>query len=367
MRRLLISVIVAALALCSAAQSKPSPAAHGTDDLFTIGSVKIDASGRSPAAASDLALAQGRQLAWSKLFRRLTMQAEWASEPQLADGQLLALVRAVDIANERRSTTRYVADAIFHFNPVAVRKLLRKSSLAFTETRSEPALVIPLTAGKSGFDPASPWASAWSDPSLQQSLVPMVPSKGETTDLFTPALLAQLDWTELEPIVRRCNAGQLILAIASEDARSVQMIEVSAAGRTSSSFAFARSTFAADVEAIAEQAANEWKQYLAHPKATVAPNPDAVVDDGSRASLTTAVGFDTIGEWESLRARLGAVKALVEIDVVGLARHEAQIELTYFGQMDQLERALAQQNLELDNKDGAYTLELLTTTAANSP
>ena len=109
MRRLLIPTLLA-LGLVSAAHGEGITAAAGAADLFTISDVKVDATATSPRAARDLAMAQGRPLAWSKLFRRLTVEGAWASQPQLADGQLLGLIGSVEAGNERRNTTRYLAD-----------------------------------------------------------------------------------------------------------------------------------------------------------------------------------------------------------------------------------------------------------------
>jgi len=44
---------------------------------------------------------------------------------------------------------------------------------------------------------------------------------------------------------------------------------------------------------------------------------------------------------------LGAVRAITDFDVIGLALHEAEISVTYSGRPEQLRDALAQQNLQL--------------------
>src|SRR5258708_24646138 len=168
MSRFWLLVLLAALAGGTPAMAAPAP------DLFTVSGVKVDAIAESATAARDLAMIQGRPPAWTKLYRRLTAASQWGKQPQLDDNALLRLIRSFEVAGERRSTTRYLADVIFHFNPVAVRALLRQSNIAYTDTRSRPALVIPVTAGKPGFDPMSPWAMAWNDPVLRQGLVPFV-------------------------------------------------------------------------------------------------------------------------------------------------------------------------------------------------
>src|SRR5690349_18633840 len=77
------------------------------DDLWTVSNIQVDATGTSPSTAKDAALAQGRQVAWTQLFRRLTPANEWARQPQLTPDEIEPMVKSFDIANERHSSTRY--------------------------------------------------------------------------------------------------------------------------------------------------------------------------------------------------------------------------------------------------------------------
>ena len=351
MSRLSILVLLAALCLgAGAAQSAPAPA----PDLFTVRSIKVDASAESATTARDLAMTQGRPLAWTKLFRRLTATANWSKQPALDDNALLRLMRSFEVAGERRSTTRYLAEVTFHFNPAAVRALFRQSNIAYTETRSRPVLVIPLVAGTE-FDPSTPWAMAWKELASEPGLVPFVIAATATPDaaLSRPDL-AQADWATLAPLARRFNAGEVIVATASEDAKSVQMVQISASARTALSFAYAQSSFAADAEAVAERANETWKTRTA-------------VSYATRAQLTADVQFDSLDDWAKIRGQLAAVKPISGVDVVGLALHEAEINVTYAGRPEQLRDALAQQNLDLMNSSGQFILQLAGRSAANSP
>jgi len=351
MFRLSILLLLAGLSLTS-----PASAAPAATDLFTVSGIKVDATAESATVARDLAMSQGRPLAWTKLFRRLTASANWSKQPRLDDNMLERLIRSFEVTGERRSTTRYLAEVTFHFNPDAVRSLFRQSNIAYSETRSRPALVIPLSIGKPGFDPMSPWALVWKDPSLQQGLVPLVlpAADGPEAELLSRRDLGQLDWAALAPLARAYNANAVIIAIASEDGKTIQMIEQSPAGRTASSFAYAQSNFTADAEAVAEQASEAWKTRNA-------------VDYATRARLVADVQFDSLDDWARIRADLGAVKSILDVDVVGLALHEAEIGVTYSGRPEQLRDALAQQNLELSNNDGQLSLQLPAASTTPSP
>lgn len=344
--------IIAAVLTLTAGLAFAAPA----PDLFTIGGVKVEASAESAISARDTAMAQGRAAAWTRLFRRLTATANWRRQPNLDEAGLERLILGVEVANERRSTTRYLADVTFHFNANAVRALLRQSNVAYTETRSPPVLAVPLIAGKGAYDPATPWAAAWYDPVLQQGVVPFVlPAASEAgKDILSRADLAQVGWEQLSGLARRYNAAAVILATASEDGKRVQMVELSPTGRTAASFAYAQSSFLADAQAVADKAEDAWKSRNS-------------VDFGTQAHLVADVQFDSLDDWAKIRSGLAAVRAVADIDIVGLALHEAEIDLTYSGRPEQLRDALAQQKLELRDTDGQYTLQLAAVSAATAP
>ena len=79
------------------------------------------------------------------------------------------------------------------------------------------------------------------------------------------------------------------------------------------------------------------------------------------------VSFDSLEDWAKIRAQLGSTRAVSDYDVLGLALHEAEISLSFFGRPEQLRDTLAQQNLTLTNSGGQYQLQLGGTTAANAP
>jgi hypothetical protein len=268
---------------------------------------------------------------------------------------LLRMVRSFEVANERRSTTRYLADVTYHFNAAAVRAALRQAGVPYTEARARPALVIPVVAGK-GVDPMSPWFAAWKDPAMQQGLVPFVLPASEPQDeeVLSRPDIVQADWASLAAIARRYNAAEVIIAVASEDAKTVQMVELSATQRVPASFAYANSNFLADAEAVAEKAYETWKTRSA-------------VNFATRARLTADVEFDSLDDWAKIRKQLGAVRAVSGLDVIGLSLHEAEVELTYSGRPEQLRDALAQQDLSLDNAQGQFTLQLAGRSASNAP
>src|SRR5579859_6103299 len=94
-----------------------APAVAQDNSLYSVSNVHVDATGASSTEALNTAIAQGRGKAFQIVYRRLTRQADWVKQPALDAAGLLRISRGYNIANERRSTTRYVADVTYMFNP----------------------------------------------------------------------------------------------------------------------------------------------------------------------------------------------------------------------------------------------------------
>ena len=133
-----------ALLLAAAACLSGAGPARAQDALYTVNGVHVDATAASSGEALNHAIAQGRAKAFQILYRRLTRQDDWQRQPPLDAAGLLRLSRGTNITNERRSTTRYVADVTYMFNPDAVqRTLLRRARSPSPKSRPSPSWSLP--------------------------------------------------------------------------------------------------------------------------------------------------------------------------------------------------------------------------------
>jgi hypothetical protein len=317
------------------------------DNIFAVGSVKVDATAASATEARDTAIAQGRPIAWAKLYRRLTRSKDWPRQPQLDDQTLLHMIRGLEIANEKRSSTRYLAEITYDFNAPAVRKVLQQAGIAYSEASGKRVLVIPILAGKP-FESASPWTQAWARGDLSNSLTPIVLPSGNTVDLDVLARsdLAALNWSTFARLAARYSASEVVVAEASENANAVtvRLVRVSSAGATVLSLP-PRMGYGAAADAAVTSLSEAWKGR-------------SVVDYGQKSKLTAVVSFSSGREWASIRTRLAAVPTVANVSIVGLSLNSAEIELAYVGQLPQLQDALTQQSLNLRAGVGTYSLRL---------
>jgi len=322
-----------------------SPAIAADASLYSVPGVEVDATAGSAAAARDLALARGRPEAWQRLYRRLTPPSIWDRQPNLDAAQLERMILSLGINNERRSTTRYLAEITYNFNPAEVQNVLRANGVRFAEAQARPVLVVPVTDG--GYNPNSEWARAWAQPSITQGLVPVILPNGDAADqpVLGQAGLAGMGWDQLAPLAERYDVEQVVIARTTPDGNSAQIAIVTQDGRQVESLAFAQSTLAATADAAAQLIAGDWKE-------------NAAVDYSRRNDLVADVSFNRPQDWHAIRDRLEAVRTVAGVSVLGLSVREARVELTYFGQTEQLGDAMAQQGLEFNPARGGYILRL---------
>src|ERR1700744_2290535 len=150
--------------------------AFAQTELYTVSGIHVDVTARSSTEAFSTAIANGRPQAFQILSRRLTQQKDWGRQPNLDAAALTRLSRGYNVANERRSTTRYVADVSYMFIPDEVNRLLRGAGIAFAQASVARILVVPMSPGVA----AGPWAQALAAPSAQGGVVPFaLPSADE--------------------------------------------------------------------------------------------------------------------------------------------------------------------------------------------
>ena len=124
------------------------------------------------------------------------------------------MIKNYVVTNERRSTTRYVANVSYEFNPDAVRRLLRTQNIAYVDIDAKPVLVIPMSPGYSA---RAPWTQLWAQPKYATGAVPLVTPVGDPLDAQALGALnfAAAQWPDVEPAASRVHATDAFLVQAT--------------------------------------------------------------------------------------------------------------------------------------------------------
>src|SRR5204862_2919839 len=124
--------------------------------------------------AKTKALADGQQAALRSLLKRLVPVTAYQRLRQLPPIQAGDLVDGVKVRSERNSTTEYIASLDFSFQSKAVRDLLRREGIPFTDEQAPALTIVPIW--KAGTPDASKdeaaWTNAWKGLDLEHALTP---------------------------------------------------------------------------------------------------------------------------------------------------------------------------------------------------
>jgi Uncharacterized protein conserved in bacteria (DUF2066) len=342
--------------------------------------VRVDATADSAAAARDLARIDGQRKALAVVIDHLSGSPDSAKLPKLDDKAITDMVESFEVADERMSAVRYIADYTFHFRPSKVRRLVHvvdnasvetgnKSSSeaaskpAVSESVSKPIVVLPIYQDGARivlWDDPNPWREAWGQRSPETSgAVRLTIPLGDAGDLAAiDADRAVSGKSEaLTTIAQRNGGGETVVALATakREGDHVSGVELSIKRYRSGRLADTQSlTFDAHsdesegdlLKRVADEAASE-----------IVAKRNANQRSDQQATLSAAVPISSLGDWIQVRDRLASVPAVRKVDLLSLTRQEARIQLRYVGSPDQLRSSLAEVDLDLGGGDPVWHLQ----------
>lgn len=342
----------------TAAQAQP---AAQPASVFVVSGVAVDASADSSAAARPIALAQGQRRAFTQLLQRLTLIEDRGRLPQPTEALLNDTIAGFEIDEERASATRYLGRITVRFRPDAVRHLLQNLRLGYAEVQSRPVLVLPVWQTAEGarlWEADNPWRDAWKRRAEPDGLVPFVIAEASTAPEALPIDRLLVDSAQLTNLARQRNAGDTLVVAASPvspegTGARVEIFPYFDAGEASSDRLEPFATQGATVEEalsaaateLARRVENRWKRATR-------------LDLDKPGQISAAAGFKSLADWVKLRDRLAEIPSIRRIDVLRLTHRDAQVQLGFFGEPQQLSVALAQKDVELRQRDGFWELGL---------
>ena len=354
--------------------------------------VKVDATADSVAAARELARVDGQRRALVLVIDHLSGSTDSAKLPKLDDNTITDMVESFEVANERMSAVRYLANYTFHFRPAKVRRLVRTADSAPVEANSRPAvdeggakprpaldeggvkpvIVLPVykDSGSSVlWDDPNPWREAWGQRSGGSGPIRLTVPLSDASDLaIIDAGRAEAGNPDaLTAIAQRNGGDEAIVALATARREGDQVVSLDLSIKRYRSGHLA-DTHGTTLDANPGENADDFFKRAAdtiageiarNSKKSSAPSSD------QQASLGASVPIGSIGEWVRVRDRLASVPAIRKVDLLSLNRHEAKIQIRYVGSSEQLKSSLAEVDLGLDGTDPIWRLQLSGATGAH--
>ncbi len=336
MRALTALVFAPVFALVCAVLA-PAASAQTRDAIFAI-SVVADSTAANSAQARTAALASANQIGFERLTRRLTAAADFAriGVPALTPQQLENMVSSVDVEEERRSGTRYMARVTLRFDPTQVRAALRGAGYTLIEATGPAMAVFPQAPGADA-DTAAAWRAAWTTSGYQRELSPLI-TVPEPVD--GPA-----DWGAAAPFARGAASALFATLSVRGSTASAAIVEVGPnnqrrdRGTVSAAITGDEAaTFAALVAQANDAIQGEYKLRAA-----------SLASTGGRISASAL--YADQAEWERIKDALerAATTRISEIRIEAVGREGALVSFSYTGGQDDLVAELRRQGVSLEN------------------
>ncbi len=206
------------LLLLSAAGAETRAAS--TDAVFTVGNYPVEARADNAVAAKDRALADGQQAALRSLLKRLVPVTAYARIRKLSTTRAGDLIEGYKVRSERNSATEYIASLDFSFQAKAVRDMLRREGIAFTDEQAPALIVIPVrrTAASAAPDNEAAWANVWKGLDLEHALTPVkLQTLKKEIAADTVNALADGDGSAIRGLAAAYGSELVLLAVAEQD------------------------------------------------------------------------------------------------------------------------------------------------------
>ena len=321
------------LAACFAAfcafLAAPASAA-GRSDVYAVAGVRADATAANAQAARTAAVAGAQRAAFDRLVRRVTTEQDLVrlGAPKPDDAAVDRLVSGIDIADERRSGTRYIARLAVNFDATLVRDFLRQAGFTVVETRSAPVLVVAqMNAAAPGM--ADVWRQTFEQGGYAQELVPIA--------VAPPTVVGPPDWAQAQAAAGAAGAATAIYASARVAGGAVvaDLVEVGPnglrreRGQVSVPVTIGEAGMGPSLQRLADAAVGriqaDWKQSLA-------------AGAGQRTRVQAVAIFGSQADWVRIKRALGqaATTIVSDIRIEGVAKEGALVSFSYVGGPEQL-------------------------------
>jgi hypothetical protein len=358
--------------------------AQDADEAYSA-TVKVDATADNAAAAREAARVDGQRRALTAVIERLSGSPDTGKSPKLDDKTITDMVASFEVANERMSAVRYVADFTFHFRPSKVRRLVRVTESAPTEggkgsaesagkgsaegggkpaveSGSRAVVVVPVYKDGSNlvlWDDPNAWRAAWSQRSAGSGH--LVLPLGDAGDVAAiDAEKAGSGKPEaLTAIAQRNRGSEAVVALATARRQGANIAGLDVTVKRYRSGRLVDTQGRSFDAAPAESEADLLRRAADAVAADIESGAkrDAGAGSDQPASLAVTVPINSLGEWIQVRDRLASVSAIRKIDLLSLSRQEAKLEVKYIGSQDQLKSSLAEVSLDLGGGDPVWRIQ----------
>jgi hypothetical protein len=330
-------------------------------DVFTVSHVKVDETAKDAASAKVKAIGAAQVIAFRRLIQRISPAGSLDSLPQFGVNDVSPMTSGLTFEEERTSPTRYIATLTISFLPDQVRELLYQYSVPIAEEQAAQILLVPVWKTANGlalWEGENPWKEAWLALDLEHSLTPTLVPIGDLTDIsaITAEEVLSRDSVKLEALRLRYGAENVVISVA--EMKGDQSLYITLRGETSFgllNYGHAFPLREDDTAKTAEQAAERFLFAMEESwKAAVA---ELRTPSSNLNEITVAIPFDSLSEWNSLRASIQQTFGVAEVEIDSLSARGGIVKVRYEGSIQDLSEALKVNGLILSDVGGTWVIQ----------
>lgn len=342
------------IALLLFALSAPLATARAAD-IYTVTDIRVDERASDEVSAKSNGIAKGQRDALRVLLERMTLRADHGRLPTATDEVVSRTLRDFAVSDEKFGGGRYLATLSVRFNPEQVRVILRAAGVPFAEVQSRPNLLLPVYqhAGTTVlWDEPNPWFDAWLRREMPVGLVPLILPLRDLSDISEISADQAIAGEDgrLQAIAEKYNAFGTVVALVQptvDPVTNVPTLELVTATHLRGEPArvltrTVRGSEGEEMEALFDTAAGEMIVDLEE-----AWKRDNLEQPGSQQQIRVVVPITRLSQWLDVKRKMSSVPSVKELTVARLSVREAEVDVKFLGQPEQLRRALAQKDLDM--------------------
>lgn len=337
--------------------------AAGPEPVFTVANYPVEARAKDAVTAKDRAMTDGQQAALRSLLKRIVPVTAYDRLKRLKGIKAVDLIDGVSVRSESNSSTEYIANLDFTFQPDGVRTILRREGVPYVDRQAPRIILVPAVREGGAAAPASAvatWSGSWKGLDLANTLTPV------TLEALKPAVHADTlkmltDGAGADRILAGEYKSDLVVVAIAEIDDAAKRLTVTMAGQDSvgpinwkRAYRMAPGDHAYTMELASVVGLGvlegRWKAMQAASRG----GGDDVTGRG--APVRILVEFASIREWNEMRGHLLETRDVEDLRIDGVSARSADVTLSYPGGAAELADVMASKGLALKNEAGSWVL-----------
>jgi len=314
-------------------------------DPFTVIGVPVDASGANAIEAQTLAISDGQVTAAGIVISRVTLESERRAIGLIDIEQDAAakMIRALEIANEKRSANRYLGDISVAFNSAEVQRYLQSKGLQMISTQARPRLVLPILESAPLWSD-NEWHTVWNNAGYDHALTPVIPPNlSQVSDATINKDQAnRLDMAALRRLGKRFGVDQILVVKARPSGASVRITAHDIALDTGNKQNLGTMT-APDYYTAAGRVIGAIEQQWKQAALSSAENAE---------SIAISVLYGSHTEWMRLKDAINNSAQIQDARLDAISKDGALMTIVYGGDFAKLKNELAFKGVDIRNEPG---------------